>query len=302
MDPKKNYYRTLGVPESATKKEIKTAFRNLAKQFHPDRNPGDKKSAKKFREINEAYTVLEDDSLRRKYDQLRLYGAGLDLDLTGDALGYDLNDLKDIVSEKMSGLSDFFSGWVGSATDEEVDQKLDEATASKERGKDLTYRVQISLEKAVQGGKATFSFPRGKGKDPRRIKVDLKPGVQDGDKVRLKGQGHPGKGSAGPGDLYLKFRIDPHPDFVLEGDDILVRRSLSLRDMVLGTTLEVPTPMGPSVPVEIPEGSQPNDRLELPEGAGKGRKLWLELGVELPKKLEGAAREAFLNFLTEASL
>lgn len=295
MDATKDYYRVLDVPQEATKSEIKAAFRKLAKQLHPDRNPDDKRAAQRFREVNEAYSVLEDEKERSRYDRLRRLGVGMDF---GDHPAYDLNDLKDMFAERVSGLGDFFSGFMGSKG-----QTEGEAPApGGKKGRDMTYRVAISVEKSLQGGSATFSIPGLEGGPARKVRVDLQPGVQSGEKVKLEGQGRPGKAGGPPGDLFLKIRVKDSDEFRLEGDRVVHPAILSLRQLMLGASIEVPTPSGKTGTLKIPAGTQPGTKFRLKGAAGGDRDLYVEVGVRLPESLSDEAAARFQAFCEAAGI
>ncbi len=297
MDATKDYYKVLGVPETAEKSEIKAAFRKLAKKYHPDRNPGNAKAAARFRYINEAYSVLEDEKERTRYDRLRRLGVGLDLAV---GPGYDLNDLKDIVSERMSGVADLFQGFMGSkksSSDKDGSEKLGP------KGRDLTYKVSISIEKSIKGGKATFSIPSNRdGGSSRKVKIDLAPGVAHGEKVCLEGQGRPGKRGGPQGDLYLKIAIVDSDTFRMDGERIVHPLRLNLKQALLGTTVEVPTPTGKKGTLKVPSGTQPGTKFRLKGMAGRDKDLFVEVELELPGKLNPEAEAKFLEFCESAQL
>lgn len=296
MDATKDYYKVLGVPQSATRAEIKTAFRKLAKKYHPDRNPGNQKAAQRFRQINEAYTVLEDEKDRARYDRLRTLGVGMDF---GDA-AYDLDELKDMFAKRVSGLGDFFSGFMGGKEGEAPEGGGEKAGGP--RGRDLTYRVAISIEKSLQGGKATFTIPGLEGGPPRKVRVDLPPGLNSNQKIRLDGQGKPGKGGGPPGDLYLKIRVKDSDDFRLEDGKVIHPVTLNLRQIIEGTEIEVPTPRGSEGTLKIPAGTQPGTKFRLKGQAGPEQDLFVEVQVAIPTELDDEARAHFQAFCEAAGI
>lgn len=288
MDATKDYYAVLGVPETATKAEIKSAFRTLAKELHPDRKPGDKKAAARFREVNEAYTILEDEKDRVRYDRLRRLGVGLDF--PGGA-AYDLNDLKDKFAEQFSGIGDLFSGIMGGGGE-----------GAGRRGRDLTYKVAISLDKSLTGGRATFSVPGLKGKGTRKIRVDLPPGLKPGQKIRLDGQGKPGSGGGAPGDLFLKVTIKDSKEFRLDGDRVVHEARLTLRQLVLGSRVDVPLPAGGHAKLDVPAGTQVGTKFRLKGQAGPDRDLYVVVQADIPSDLSESAQEAFGRFCDAAGI
>jgi DnaJ-class molecular chaperone len=297
LDATKDYYRVLGVPQDASRADIKSAFRKLAKKYHPDRNPDNAKAAQRFRQINEAYTILEDEKDRSRYDRLRRLGVGLDFSGEG---AIDLNDLKDMVAERVSGLGDFFSGFMGSSKSQVSEGPSDKHGAKK--GRDLTYRVAISIEKSIQGGKATFTIPGLEGGPPRKVRVDLPSGLKSSQKIRLDGQGKPAKGGGPPGDLFLKIRVKDSDDFRLEDDKVLHPVLLNLRQLIKGATIEVPTPGGETGHLKIPPGTQPGTKFRLKGQAGPDRDLFVEVQVAIPTNLSKDAQARFEAFCEAAEI
>lgn len=296
MDASKDYYRVLGVESSASQDEVKRAFREQAKRCHPDRHPGDRKAARRFREINEAYQVLGDAKERRRYDQLRLLGVGFSPDIE---YGVDLNDIKEQLAAGMSNVKEYFSGWfAGSENEGEGTEARADGAEKGRRGRDLTYRVSISLEKSLEGGKATFSVPALRGGGRRRLTVEVPPGIREGKKIRLEGQGHPGKGGGPNGDLYLKIHVLPHADYEIRGEKLIYRTHVDLRTLVLGGEVSVPTPTGGSAKVGVPPLTQPGSLLAVDGQVG----LEVEVGLRLPESLDDDAREAFAAFCERAGI
>jgi len=300
----KDYYKILGVDKKAGQKEIKKAYRRLAREHHPDVNPGDKAAEERFKEINEAYEVLGDSAKRQKYDEL---GASWQQwQRTGrDPRGFDWSqwfsggqpgggrvhveyrDLGDLFGEG-GGFSDFFrsifGGMGGSAYSQQPRSR---------RGQSLEYPVEVTLEEAFSGTKRILQM------DSRRIEVVIPPGVDSGSRVRMSGQGQPGLGGGQAGDLYLRISVLPHKSLRREGDDLSCEVPVSLYTAILGGEVAVPTLKG-DVMLKIPPETQSGRRFRL-KGLGMPKlknpkamgDLYAEVKVVLPQKLSGKEKELF---------
>jgi curved DNA-binding protein len=296
----KDYYKILGVDRNAEEKEIKKAYRKLARQHHPDVNPGDKAAEERFKDINEAYEVLSDPEKRRKYDQLG--SSWQQWQRTGrDPGGFDwsqwfsgaqpggvrveyrdLGDLGDLFGS--GGFSDFFQSIFG---DRGAPQ------ARPRRGQDYTQPVEITLEEAFQGTARMIQ------KDGRRLEVKIPPGVRTGSKVRVAGEGSPGIAGGTSGDLYLEVNVLPHSVFEREGDDLHCEVPVNLYTAVLGGEVKVPTPGG-DVMLSIPPETQGGRTFRL-RGKGmpnlrnpkKHGDLYARLRIQTPRKLNQREKELF---------
>jgi DnaJ-class molecular chaperone len=258
-------YQELGVSRTATAEDVRAAFRKLAKQYHPDRNPGDKKSEERFKRVSAAFDLLGDEDKRKKYDRGEI-----------DADGHEvMRGFGGGASGGFSGGGPFQNGHQGSATFDGVDLNdiLGEVFGSRaggagrggfagfeRKGSDVRAKLTIDLEDAIQGGKKRISFSDG-----RMIDVNIPKGATDGQVLRLKGQGAPGR--AGPGDALIEISIKPHPIFRREGDSLVMDLPISVPDAVLGGKVEAPTPDG-LVTLTLPKGSKSGGALRL-----KGRGL-----------------------------
>ena len=302
----KDYYRILGVDRNATEKEIKQAYRRLARKYHPDVNPGDKEAEERFKEINEAYEVLSDPEKRRKYDQLgaswqqwqRMGGNPRDFDWSqwfsrewpGGRVHVEYGDLGDLFGEGI--FSDFFRAIFGDVGTRPR-ARWWEARPRYARGQDYEQPVEISLEEAFRGTKRVLE------KDGRRLEVTIPPGVKTGSRVRIAGQGGPGIGGGRPGDLYLKVTVLPHPIFKRQGDDLHCEVPVDLYTAVLGGEVRVPTLEG-DVMLKIPPGTQGGQTFRL---RGKGMPnlrnprqrgdLYVKVQVKVPQNLSQRERELF---------
>jgi DnaJ-class molecular chaperone len=273
----KDYYATLGVPKAAREKEIKQAYRKLARKHHPDVNPGDKTAEGRFKEINEAYEVLGDPEKRRRYDELganwRLYEqaqhAGAASGAPGDPYGaggdWTVNfgtggpggGFRTMTEEEMHRIfgnedpfSDFFHTFFGGA--EPGRRTRGGRSTRPRRGSDVEEEIALSLEEAYQGAMRRLSI-KHEG-HARIVDVRIPAGVITGSRVRIAGEGKPGQ--SGAGDLYLRIRIGPHERFELKGRDLHVRVPVPITTAVLGGEAIVPTPSGRTLKLKIPTATQ----------------------------------------------
>jgi curved DNA-binding protein len=309
-----NYYKILGVDRDASEKDIKRAYRGLARQFHPDVNPGDKQAEEKFKKINEAYEVLSDSEKRAKYD--RLGASWQQWQRTGqDPSQFDWSqwfsgapggahvewggDLGDLFGGAGAGVfSDFFSaifGGVGGRTHTRTAEDLFRRTTSQQvrRGQDMEASVEITLEEAFHG--TTRMLER----DGHRIRVKIPPGAQSGSKVRVAGKGTTGFGDSPPGDLHLNITVKPHPVFTRDRDNLRCDVVVDVYTAVLGGQVRVPTLDG-DVSLTIPAGTDGGKTFRL---RGKGMPnprrpeqhgdLLATIQIKVPKSPSSRERELF---------
>jgi curved DNA-binding protein len=294
----------LGVTPDADEQAIKQAYRKLARQYHPDVNPGDKQAEERFKEVNEAYQALNDPERRRKYDQLReQYQRWQQRGGRGD-FNWDRwqaepgsrtytrtvtpEDMQDIFGDA-DPFSDFFSSIFGQAGEGSAQRGRE---VRPRRGRDVEAPVEISLEEAFHG--ATRSIQIG----DRRIEARIPPGVRTGSRVRLAGQGSPGVAGGSAGDLYLIVEIAPHPRFERDGDDLHVTVPLDIYTAAAGGEARVPTLDG-AVTLKIPPRTQADrvfrlkgkgmPRLEKPKERGD---LYARAKLVLPEPLSDEELEA----------
>jgi len=293
----KDYYRTLGVPKTAKEKEIKAAYRRLARKHHPDVNPGNKEAEARFKEINEAYEVLGDKEKRKRYDEL---GANWNaFNRGGQAPGGWPGGGVRIDFEDLGGgaFSEFFRtffgggsgpGGFGGAQEVEQDFFLPPSDAEAE--------VELTLAEVLRG--ASREVVVGGSGSRRRVEVKIPPGVREGSRVRVAGEG--GRGAGGRrGDLYLRVRIAPDPWFERRGDDLLTTVRVPVTAAVLGGEAQVKTLDG-AVEIKIPAGTPAGQvfRLRghgLPRLGAQGVRgdLLATLAVDLPRTLTGRQQELF---------
>ena len=299
----KDYYKILGVGQNATEKEIKSAYRKLARQYHPDVNPDDPQAEARFKEINEAYEVLSDPEKRAKYDQLgrdwrRWQQAGGhpgDFDWSRWTTGPggqqvyvrygNLEDLEDLFGGG-SPFSDFFNSIFGGIGGFDYQPRP-------RRGQDVEHEVEISLAEAYHGTTRLLT------RNGRRLEVKIPPGAKTGTRVRVRGEGGNGVAGGQAGDLYLKVKVAPDPRFERKGDHLYVTVPVDLYTAVLGGEVRVPTLTG-DVKLKIPPGSQNGQTFRL-RGKGMPRlrrpaehgDLYVRLDVRLPTKLTPKQRQLF---------
>ena len=282
-----DYYSIVGVSKTADQKEIKKAYRRLARKYHPDLHPGEKKAAmeKKFQELNEAYEVLGDEDTRKKYDR---YGANWKeaeaYERARQEAGgaYPGGQPHPGFSQGSGDFSDMFEQMFGRGAQREGASFRNFAMA----GSDLETDLPISLREAFTGTRRTVTLPDASG-NPRPIEVRIPAGVRNGERLRVKGKGSPGRGGGPPGNLFFHVHIAPHPVFHRKGSDIIVTLPVWPWEAALGTEVEVPTLSG-QVRLKIPPGSQPQQRMRLkgkglPQRKGGHGDQFVVLNIVMPK-------------------
>lgn len=309
MPQTKDYYDILGVSEDASSSEIKKAYRSLARKHHPDRNPDDGDAEERFKEIQEAYSVLSDDEKRRQYDQQRKFGGAFGGNGFrpggGPNVRFEQGNFEDMFGGGggRGGMGDIFESFFGgrggqrSRSQDPFQQQRRQQAA---KGQDIETTLRISFQESLNGGKRQVKLPGGE-----KIRLTVPQGVRDGYKVRLRGRGQKGpRGQAG--DLYVTFRVGDHPRFRRRGDDVYLTESISAFDAMLGTAREIETPYGQKIKLNVPAGSQPGEKLRLKKQGvktsdGQGD-LYVELDVQIPENLTEAQRNALRVAATEAGL
>lgn len=365
----KDFYKELGVTSNASEKEIRSAYRKLANELHPDKNPDNPTAAERFKAVSEAYSVLSDDTKRKEYDETRRLFAGggfgrrsnggfpgggfsSRFDVGGDGAEFNLNDLFDAAGQSGgANIGDLFGGLFGRGAAQRPSRPR--------RGNDLETEAELSFLEATKGvamplrltspapctnchgsgarpgtspkvcascngsgvisrnqGAFGFSEPctdcrgsgsiiehpcaeckgTGRASRTRTINVRIPPGVEDGQRIRLAGQGEAGLRGAPSGDLYVTVRVRPDKVFGRDGDDLTVTIPVSFAELALGTTLSVPTLDG-KVGVRVPKGTADGRILRVrgrgvPKRSGGHGDLLVTVKVAVPPNLEGAAKEA----------
>ena len=319
----KDYYSTLGVAKTASQKDIKQAFRRLARRHHPDVNPNNRSAEAKFKEINEAYEVLGDPTKRKKYDELganwRMYeqtgaagsrfrGAERGGAWNVHSGGGPGTGSRSMTEEEMRELlgntdpfSDFFHTFFGGAASSVEDARRRGPGArapATPQGRDVEHEIEIRLEDAYQGTTRRLSVKHDG--HARAVEVRIPSGVGDGSRVRVSGEGQHGTGGARSGDLYLRIRLAPHAKFQRKGKDLYTRVPVPLTTVVLGGEADVMTLGGKSLRLKIPPTTQNAQVFRLkgygmPE-VGKPHQLgvlYATLDVELPGDLTPEQRAHF---------
>ena len=304
----KDYYDILGVSRTASDKDIKQAYRKLARKYHPDVNPGDNSAESRFKEVNTAYEVLSDAKKRKAYDkwgenwpyadQLEAQHNQSPFGGYTDFAGFhgfkgqpgqsahfefiDLNDLGDY-----SDLGSIFSNFARGASAKTASQRP-------RRGQNVEYKTEVTLEEAYHGTTRTLQDPTGS-----RLEVKIPPGVKNDSRVKISGKGGPGPGGGPRGDLYVVTTVSPHGVFERKGDDLYVDVSVPLTDAVLGGEVSVPSPKGKSLSLKIPPDTQNGKVFKLKQqgmpkmGDATSGDLFAKIKIVLPDNLTDKERELF---------
>lgn len=304
----KDFYAVLGVPKDADAAAVKKAYRSLARTLHPDHNPGDAAAEARFKEVGEAYAVLSDPEQRQQYDALRAMagggarfsagsgpgGAGGFEDLFGSMFGGaggapggarvrytgggagDAGDLNDILSGMFGGRGGFRS------------------TRGPERGADLQASATLPFRQAVEGATVRLTV------EGQALTVRIPPGVHNGQKIRLRGKGRPGRSGGTAGDLVVTVTVEHHPVFSLMGHNLHLTVPVTFAEAALGATVEVPTLDGGSVKVKVPAGTPSGRTLRVKgRGApipGAPGDLMVTIEVAVPRALNAEAKAAVEAF------
>jgi molecular chaperone DnaJ len=321
---KRDYYETLGVQRSATPDDLKKAFRKLAMQFHPDKNPGDKKAEERFKEINEAYEVLSDPQKRQGYDQFGHMGAqggfrpganpfegfsrgGAGAGGFGGFEGFGgfqnqagSENFQDIFGDIFS---DFFQGRArpGGAGPNPGGARQN----ARGRGADLRYTLNISFEEAAAGTEKTISFIRHRGgkEESAKLAITVPAGVKSGQRLKLRGEGDTSGASTTPGDLYVIINIQEHALFKRVENDVHMDLPISYFDAVMGTSVEIPTLTGKAslkIPPSTPSGQifrLKNKGFASVGGPGAGDML-VRVVIDVPRDLTDEQRDLLKRFST----
>jgi curved DNA-binding protein len=304
----RDYYETLGVPKTASADEIKSAFRKLARKHHPDLAKAKEKAAaeEKFKQINEAYEVLSDPEKRSKYDHLGADwnqpggfqpppdwgrgGGGGGFRRTGGGNGgveFEFGG---------TGFSDFFEAFFGGGRGESAfGGGVAQRSPASERGVDVEADLMVTLEEALHGSTRQVSLRRGGSEKVETYQVKIPRGVHEGQRIRLAGQGEAGARGGKSGDLFLRVRLARHPDFSVEGNDLIYEATLEPWQAALGTEIEVPTLEGKRH-LKISPGTQVGQRFRLRDrglptsGTGRGH-LFVVIQIAIPKKMSDAEQK-----------
>ena len=254
-----DYYKILGVSESASQDEIKRAYRQLAKEYHPDSRGGDKAAEEQFKKISEAYSVLSDSQKRSQYDMMRRGGFTSDsFNFGGNPGSYRVQFGEGLADDLQGIFSNLFGGVNGGRKTSQnpfgggmnFDDLFGQRQTQSSRGSDMESTITVPFEMAINGGETVINTGSGK-----KVKIKIPAGVEDGKKIRVRGQGGPSGYGGEPGDLYLIIRIAAHPDFERKANDIHSRIYINIAEAVLGTEIFAGTVSGKRVKLKIPPGT-----------------------------------------------
>ena len=319
----KDYYESLGVPRNASEADIKKAFRKLAREHHPDVAKNKKQAEEKFKEINEAYEVLGDPTKRKRYDQLGAnWQSGADFRMPP---GWESSGRGRASAGRGAGGGDYEFQFGGTGFSDFFEQLFG---SMGERGTDIEGDILVTLEEAMRGSVRSVSVRHavvcdqcgGSGQRNRRVcqacggtgqvaktetyQVKVPAGVTEGQRLRVAGRGEAGVGGGAAGDLYLRVRLAKHPDFEVDGHNLVYEAEIAPWEAVLGANISVPTLNG-HLSIKVPAGTQNGQKLRvrgrgLPErGSGSGD-LIVETRVEVPKRVTDAERKLWEQLARES--
>ncbi|WP_144783963.1 DnaJ C-terminal domain-containing protein [Microbacterium sp. BH-3-3-3] len=300
----KDFYKVLGVDKSVSAADLKKTYRKLARQYHPDSNPGDAKAEAKFKEISEAYSVLNDPEQREEYDQIRAMGSGARFSAPGAGAGGGFDDVFSRFGQgrqaPSGGFDDFFTmfdqqgGGFGSGRFGQTTGGF-RGFGGPQKGADVSARTTLDFVTAAKGETITLA-----GEDNVPFKVKIPAGVSDGQKIRLRGRGRKSPDGGESGDIVVTVAVRPHPVFTRDGLNLRITVPVTFTEAALGATIEVPTLGGDPVRLRVAPGT-PSGRVLRVKGRGistaKGTgDLLAEVQVAVPAHLDDAAREALERF------
>jgi DnaJ-class molecular chaperone len=282
-----DYYKTLGISRAATADEIQKAYREMARKHHPDLNPDDKKAKARFQAVQRAYEVLSDPKKREMYDR---YGSSFDTAgagpqpqwrHTGQPGGPDEVDFGQFFGERFGeegagGFADLFRQFARGAQ---------RPTRKPARGADLEHELEIPFQTSIRGGEARINIRRSDGQS-ETIAVKIPAGIEDGKRIRLRGQGEYGPKGTARGDLIVRIRVAPHAWYRRSGPNLEVRVPITLQEAVDGAAIDVPTPEG-TMSVKVPPGTSSGKRLRIrghgaPQTDGTHGDLFVEVHIVIP--------------------
>ena len=318
----KDYYQTLGLPRGASEAEIKKAFRKLAREHHPDVAKDKRKAEERFKEINEAYEVLGDPAKRKKYDELGAdWKAGAEFrpppgwEGFGGGRGFRTRTAGGETFEFNlggTGFSDFFEqlfgqmGRGGRGGFRRAPGFADGEEEFAERGRDIEGEILVTLHEALRGSVRSVTVRAESGGRPKAqtYQVKIPAGVTEGQRLRLAGRGEAGSGGGAAGDLYLRVKFAKHPDFEVDGHNLIYEAELAPWEAVLGANLAVPT-LDSRVNIKIPPGTQNGQKLRvrgrgLPQRGGESGDLIVVARVEVPTRVTESERKLWEQLARES--
>lgn len=312
-----DYYKTLGVSRTASDSEIQMAYRDLARKYHPDKNPDDATAKKRFQEVQTAFETLKDDKKREMYDRYgsayeqmgggpggggQGYGGG---PFGGGGNPFGGNGGANVNFEDLfgggagagagGGFADLFKQFGGGARGRAGRQQRTNV-----RGADIEHELTIPFATAVTGGEAQISVRRADGKS-ETLQVKIPAGIDHGKKIRLRGQGDPGSAGGTAGDILIKVNVAPHPVFRRSGKRLDIRVPITLAEALSGAKIDVPTPHG-TITLTVPPGSSSGQKLRakgqgVKPASGDSGDLFAELQVVIPKELSDKDRTTLAEVL-----
>lgn len=288
MTAKKDYYEILGVPRTVGEKELKAAYRRLARKHHPDVNPGDKSAEDKFKEVSEAFAVLSDPEKRAKYDRggHEAFEPGFD-PFQGSTVNFE-----DLGLGNLSDLFEMFGGGRGGGR---------RGSRGPQPGQSLSLEMSLPFVDAIHGTTLEVAIPREvvrngrRARTQERVKVRIPAGIDDGERIRIPGKGNEGSGGH-PGDAYVSIHVEPHPLFRRDGDDLVVEVPIGIVKPTLGGDVEVPTLDGRAT-IKLPPGTRSGQRFRLkgrgvPAHAGRpAGDLYAVVQIVTPRDLDARSKE-----------
>ena len=291
MASRKDYYEILGVSKTATEKDLKAAYRKLARKHHPDVNPGDKAAEAKFKEVSEAFAVLSDPDKRAKYDR----GGHEAFEPGFNPFQGSTIDFQDLGLGNLSDIFELFGGGRGGRRG---------AGRSSRRGEDLELEMRLPFADAVHGTTVEVGIPRtvshggGRATVTEKVKTRIPAGIDDGERIRIPGKGNEGIGGAPAGDAYIVIRVEPHPLFKRDGSDLICEVPIGVVKATLGGDIDVPTLEGRAT-IKIPAATRGGQRFRLKGRGVAGRAgrppgdLYAVVQIVTPKDLDPRSRELF---------
>lgn len=294
----KDYYKVLGVSKDVSPEELKKAFRKLAMQYHPDRNPA-KEAEDKFKEINEAYAVLSDPDKRRQYDMFGAEGFGQRYSNDDIFSNFDFRSVFEDMGfggagDRQRGGGFDFSSLFGGGRGQRGQRGFNPFNGgpAAQAGSDAEAELVVTFHEAFHGGEREVVV------GAQDVKVRIPPGARSGTRLRVRGKGHQGHGGGPAGDLIIKVEVAPHPQFRFAGDDLETDIDLLLTDVVLGTSVELTTPDGQKQNVRVPAGTSAGQKLRLrgkgfPKRDGAFSDLLARIVVKTPRELTDEQRRHF---------
>lgn len=296
---KRDFYEVLGVSREASPDEIKRAYRKLARKYHPDLNPGDKKAETSFKEVQEAYDVLSDTSKRDQYDRFGATGfeqgepGPRSRSYTWSSRGGPREEGE--FGEGIGGLDDLLGGLFGGRGGRA--RRGGFSSFEQMPGEDVETELSIPFLTAVRGGEIEIEMT---GREVKRLAVKIPPGVQDGAKLRLAGKGRPSAGHGRPGDLIVLVRVLPHAYFTRQGNDIYVEVPITVSEAMLGASIDVPTLDG-LIGVTVPPGTSSGQKLRLRGKGGSTKEgtrgdQYVQVKVMVPKSMDDESKNLIQEF------